>query len=67
MSIFSFICKHFSCKSSCAYNEHEDHLETFSSLQNDLHEHYKLTFDDVKKIENIVKRKPPKNKKLSSI
>ena len=60
MSILKWICKNFSCKSNCTFNEHEDHINTFASLQDDLHLHYNLCFDDVKKIEKILKKKIPK-------
>lgn len=60
MAFFKWLCKRFSCTSSCQFNEHEDHISTFSSLQNDLHLHYNLCFEDIKKIEKILKKKIPK-------
>ena len=62
MGLFKFICKHFSCKSSCSYDPNE---EVFSreSMSTPL-SHYELKFKDIRKIMTVLNRR--KRIKLST-
>jgi hypothetical protein len=56
MGLIKFICKHFSCKSSCTYNPNEEVFNR-ESLAIPL-SHYELKFKDMKKVMKILNKRP---------
>ena len=55
MGLIKYICKKFSCKSSCVYNA-DDEFFTRESMSQPL-SHYELKFKDIKKIMYILNRR----------